>query len=244
MTSSPFALVVALVAALLVNACQADDDLCVAAGSMSDACGLPLSKAECKKLSSSDAEALVTSLRAMRCSVDSSTREPMTRRAHARIRAACTPTAPADGSGLTRMHFLSRRAALQAFAILAVDCGSSAAKDAGPGGPVTPLDPVAPDSDATRPIVEIVRVVAFVAYLGAPYSDAGLVAVGFPPYEDFASGLAVSGYPRTNSGRLVDAASEDLAALAKKGELDDYTYDERRGPFAVAVGLDARGDLP
>jgi hypothetical protein len=100
------------------------------------------------------------------------------------------------------------------------------------------------DADSTKPLVEIVRVIAFVAYLGATYSDAGLVAIGFPPYEDFEAGIAVSGYPRTTSGRLVDATEEDLRALAKKGELDDYTYDEGPGPFAVALGLDERGDLP
>lgn len=84
------------------------------------------------------------------------------------------------------------------------------------------------DADETRPIIEIVRVVAFVAYLGATYSDAGLVAIGFPPYEDFDAGIAVSGYPRKT----------------KTGAIDDYTYDEEPGPFTVALGLDDRGDLP
>jgi len=49
-------------------ACQADDDVCVAAVSMSDSCGTPLTKDQCKKLDSKDAQALLTSLTAMRCS--------------------------------------------------------------------------------------------------------------------------------------------------------------------------------
>lgn len=100
------------------------------------------------------------------------------------------------------------------------------------------------DSEATKPLIELVRVVALVAYLGATYSDAGLVEIGFPPYEDFAAGIAVSGYPRTKKGRLVDWRKEDLAALERKGELDDYTYNEAPRPFTVALDLDARGDLP
>ncbi len=96
----------------------------------------------------------------------------------------------------------------------------------------------------TGALMEAARVVAFVAYLGAVYDDGGLVAVGFPPYESFADGLALSGYPRTTSGRLVDATKEDLHALAAKGELDDYTWNEAPPAFAVALGLDARGDLP
>lgn len=49
-------------------ACQADDDVCVAAVSMSDSCGTPLTKDQCKKLDSKDAQALLASLTAMRCS--------------------------------------------------------------------------------------------------------------------------------------------------------------------------------
>ncbi len=99
-------------------------------------------------------------------------------------------------------------------------------------------------ADNVAALMEAARVVAFVAYLGAVYDDGGLVAVGFPPYESFADGLAVSGYPRTTSGRLVDATKEDLRALDAKGELDDYTWNVSPPAFAVAVGLDARGDLP
>lgn len=61
-----FALGLCALAAL--SACQADDDACVAAVSMSDSCGTPLTKAECKKLDAKDAQALLTSLAAMRCS--------------------------------------------------------------------------------------------------------------------------------------------------------------------------------
>ena len=101
-----------------------------------------------------------------------------------------------------------------------------------------------PDRKGVGALMEAARVVAFVAYLGAVYDDGGLRAVGFPAYESFADGLAVSGYPRTTSGRLVDATKEDLRALANKGELDDYTWNEPPPVFAVPLGLDARGDLP
>jgi hypothetical protein len=89
-------------------------------------------------------------------------------------------------------------------------------------------------------------VAAFLAWLGAVRSDIGLVAIGYPPFENHADGLAVSGYPRTTDGRLVDAEAEDLAALAASGELDDYTYNQV--PAATAGVdlddvLDARGDL-
>ncbi len=71
------ALVLAMsIAALALPACQADDDLCLVASTMSDACGMPLSKAQCKRLSARDTEALVESLQVMRCSEDASTREP------------------------------------------------------------------------------------------------------------------------------------------------------------------------
>jgi hypothetical protein len=92
----------------------------------------------------------------------------------------------------------------------------------------------------------VVRAACFTAFLGGVSSDAGLVFVGHPPFEDLAGGLAVSGYPRTTRGRLVDAEREDLAALAARGELDDYT--ENRAPAATAGEdlskiLDANGDL-
>ena len=98
--------------------------------------------------------------------------------------------------------------------------------------------------DTAKPLLDVVRVIAFVGYLGALYADDGLVAIGFPHYEDFANGLAVSGYPRTTDGRLVDATTEDLGALAASGTLDDYTYNATPAAFSVALGLDANGDLP
>lgn len=63
-------------AAALLPACQADDDVCVAAVSMSDSCGMPLSKDQCKKLASRDAQTLQASLEAMRCSDGDSTVVP------------------------------------------------------------------------------------------------------------------------------------------------------------------------
>ena len=102
------------------------------------------------------------------------------------------------------------------------------------------------DDDAQRPLVLVARAACFLAFLGAVTNDVGLRYVGFPPFESFADGLAVSGYPRTKSGRLIDATKENLAALAAKGDLDDYTYD--RAPDATAgdnlgAVLDAAGDL-
>ncbi len=98
----------------------------------------------------------------------------------------------------------------------------------------------------TAPGFQILRAAALTGFLGAVHSDAGLVQLGFPPFENFADGLAVSGYPRTRSGRRVDAAKEDLAKLAAAHELDDYTYN--RPPAATPGGelsgvLDANGDL-
>lgn len=97
-----------------------------------------------------------------------------------------------------------------------------------------------------RPMLEVARVAAFLAFLGAVRSDVGLVAIGYPPFEDHADGLAVSGYPRTFAGRLVDAETEDLDALAASGELDDYTYNQApaaTGGVDLDDVLDARGDL-
>ena len=102
------------------------------------------------------------------------------------------------------------------------------------------------EDDAQKPLLVVLRAATMLAYLGAVTNDVGLQAVGFPPFESFADGLAVSGYPRTKSGRLVDATKEDLAALAREGDLDDYTYN--RAPAAtpgdpLATILDAAGDL-
>jgi hypothetical protein len=101
-------------------------------------------------------------------------------------------------------------------------------------------------NDAHRPAILVVRAAALAAWLGALYSDKGLCEIGFPAFENFEDGLAVSGYPRTKSGRLVDAAKEDLAALAAKGDLDDYTY--ARAPLPTPSDdlsrvIDANGDL-
>jgi len=110
------------------------------------------------------------------------------------------------------------------------------------GDQISAVDDAIAD-DTAKPFIDIVRVVAFVAYLGATYADDGLVEIGFPPYEDFANGLAVSGYPRTTAGRLVDATTENLNALAASGTLDDYTYNLAPAAPTVALGLDANGDL-
>src|SRR5262249_7393754 len=47
------------------------------------------------------------------------------------------------------------------------------------------------DSWGRAPLL-VLRAACFFGYLGAVYSDAGLIAVGFPPFENFADGLAVS----------------------------------------------------
>ncbi|MDB4935929.1 MAG: hypothetical protein JWP87_2901 [Labilithrix sp.] len=102
------------------------------------------------------------------------------------------------------------------------------------------------DDDAQRPLVLVARAACFVAFLGAVTNDIGLRAVGFPAFESFEDGLAVSGYPRTKSGRLVDASTEDLARLAGKGDLDDYTYNRAPAPTPgddLTTVLDASGDL-
>ena len=99
---------------------------------------------------------------------------------------------------------------------------------------------------AQKPALLVVRAACLTAYLGAVQNDAGLQDVGFPPFESFADGLAVSGYPRTKAGRLVDAATEDLAALAASGDLDDYTYNREPEPTPgddLSSVLDANGDL-
>lgn len=99
---------------------------------------------------------------------------------------------------------------------------------------------------AQKPAMLVVRAACMTAYLGAFASDVGLRAIGFPPFEKFADGLAVSGYPRTRAGRLVDPTSEDLGALAASGDLDDYTFNEAPAPTAgddLSKVIDANGDL-
>lgn len=102
------------------------------------------------------------------------------------------------------------------------------------------------DDDLQRPLLLVLRAACFLAFLGAVTNDRGLQAVGFPPFESFADGLAVSGYPRTRSGRLIDATKENLASLAAKGDLDDYTYNQEPAPTPgdpLSLILDASGDL-
>lgn len=102
------------------------------------------------------------------------------------------------------------------------------------------------DDPAARPMLLFLRAACFLAWLGAVRSDAGLVAIGYPPFENFDDGVAVSGYPRTTDGRLVDAENEDLDALAAAGMLDDYTYNRAPEPTPgddLSLVLDAGGDL-
>ena len=57
---------------------------------------------------------------------------------------------------------------------------------------------------------------------------------------------AVSGYPRTRSGRTVDAAHENLAQLAAAHDLDDYTFNLAPAPTPgddLTLLIDANGDL-
>jgi hypothetical protein len=102
------------------------------------------------------------------------------------------------------------------------------------------------DDPLRQPVFELLRVAAFVAWLGAVENDLGLRAVGFPPFEDFADKLAVSGYPRTPDGRLIDTENEDLEQLEADGQLDDYTYNQQPKPTPgddLTAVLDAGGDL-
>ncbi len=81
-----------------------------------------------------------------------------------------------------------------------------------------------------RAAMRFLRSISVWAYLGAVVKDLGLRAVGFPPFEDFADGLAVSGYPR----------------MSASGEIDDYTDNRAPAPTPgddLALVLDARGDL-
>ncbi len=102
------------------------------------------------------------------------------------------------------------------------------------------------DEDASRPLMLVMRAVAFVAFLGAVETDLGLRAIGFPAFENMGDGRAVSGYPRTRSGRLVDATKENLVALAAAGELDDYTFNRAPMPTVgddLSLVMDANGEL-
>lgn len=98
----------------------------------------------------------------------------------------------------------------------------------------------------TRPLLLFARAAAFIAFLGATHNDLGLVYAGFPPFEDFEGGVANRGYPRTPDGRVVDVETEDLAELAARGELEDYTYNLAPPPTEdddLSDILDANGDL-
>lgn len=102
------------------------------------------------------------------------------------------------------------------------------------------------DDPLTRPLLVFARGAAFIAFLGATHNDLGLIYAGFPPFEDFDGGIANRGYPRTSQGRVVDADTEDLAELAARGELEDYTYNleppSTPGDDLSDI-LDANGDL-
>lgn len=86
------------------------------------------------------------------------------------------------------------------------------------------------DDDGVRPSMLLVRAACFTAYLGAVTSDVGLRAVGFPAFENWDDGIAVSGYPRKTT----------------TGAVDDYTYARDPDPTAgddLTAVVDAAGDL-
>lgn len=85
------------------------------------------------------------------------------------------------------------------------------------------------DDPVRRPPLLIIRAACFLAWLGGGPSDLGLRALGFPPFENLADGLAVSGYPRMTDGRL-----------------DDYTFNQAPAPTHgddLSLVLTAEGDL-
>jgi hypothetical protein len=86
------------------------------------------------------------------------------------------------------------------------------------------------DDPALAPQLGFVRAACFLAFLGAVHSDAGLVAIGFPPFEDFEQKIAVSGYPR----------------LLASGATDDCTYNRAPDPTPGedhSLVIDANGDF-
>ncbi|MCB9736682.1 MAG: hypothetical protein H6745_29235 [Deltaproteobacteria bacterium] len=106
------------------------------------------------------------------------------------------------------------------------------------------------DDDATEPLLTVLRAACMLAFLGAVTNDVGLVAIGFPPFEDPAHGVVVSGYPRlVGAAAPLDLATTDradLVAWAAAGQLDDYTFDRAPDPTPgddLAAVLDAHGDL-
>jgi hypothetical protein len=80
------------------------------------------------------------------------------------------------------------------------------------------------DDDRQRPLMLVARAAAFFAYLGAITSDVGLVAIGYPPFEDFKGGVAVSGYPTKDADYTFNetppSGGDDLSAI-----LDEATGD-------------------
>ncbi len=85
------------------------------------------------------------------------------------------------------------------------------------------------EDDATQPAMQLLRAACQLAYLGAVTNDVGLRQVGFPPFEDFETGLACSGYPRM-----------------RNGQVDDYTFNRAPQPTVgddVSLILTPGGDL-
>lgn len=85
------------------------------------------------------------------------------------------------------------------------------------------------DDDRLSAPLQAARAACWLAFLGAIASDVGLVDVGFPPFEDFAQGIAVSGYPRMENGLL-----------------SDYTYNQAPMPTPgddLGSIIDADGNL-
>lgn len=99
---------------------------------------------------------------------------------------------------------------------------------------------------SVAPFLELVRTACFLAYLGAVHTDQGLIDVGYPAFEDFAGGVAVSGYPRTLTGRRIDVEQEDVAALIRANNWDDYSYNRPPAPTPgddLSDVMDPAGDL-
>lgn len=102
------------------------------------------------------------------------------------------------------------------------------------------------DDPAAGPVLQALRAACFLAWLGAVTSDVGLRAIGYPPFEDFAAGVAVSGYPRRLTGEQIDPQDPDFATLQAGGLLDDYTYNLTPVPTPgddLSGVLNEHGDL-
>jgi hypothetical protein len=52
------------------------------------------------------------------------------------------------------------------------------------------------------PVFELVRLLSLSTFLGAPFNDRGLQAIGLPAYENFADDLCSSGYPDYSPNRI------------------------------------------